>query len=394
MKPRLLIISGIILSILLLGWVILFFAGDKAQEDLFNALNFGDTSGEGFEFEELFPGGESEENTAAATLRQLSLRRVAGQLPVAATATTSAQVYFAEAGTGHIYTIETVSGEEKRISNITAPSANQVAFSSDARFAAIKSESDNSLTIITLPHGSTTLDSFLINTTAYSFSFTDANTLLYAEKQGSSVIAYAYNIEKRQTLELFSVPFRDATIMWGSNGSGRHLVYPSTSARLEGYLYTIIDGSWGRLPVSGFGLSAIGNDEYGLYTKRADTVFETTLLNYETGSITTTDFSFLPEKCVFATGDLVCALGTTQYTEESPDTWYSGEVNYSDELWFVDVDTNNTSFIVGLEADSGRALDVIKPQVMSDDSAILFINKVDQSLWIYDGAFMSNVGDN
>jgi hypothetical protein len=394
MKPRLLIASGIILSILLLGWVFLFFASDETQEEFFNALNFGDTSGEGFILDELFGVEEPTPDGVLAPLRQLSLRRVAGYLPVPATASTTAHVYLVEAGTGHIYMVQTASGEEVRVSNITVPQANQVAVSDDARFAALKSESANSLTVIILPHGTTTLDSFLIDTNTFSFSFTDSNTLLFAEKQGSAVVTYSYNIEKRIQSKLFTVPFRDATIQWGDNGSGRHLIYPHTSAKLEGYLYSVVDSAWNRMVPSGYGLSAIGNDSYSLFTKRVDTSYQTMLLNYETGNSAITDFPFLPEKCAFGNEKLICGLSTIGYNEDSPDTWYSGEVYYSDELWMVNLDSNNTTFIIGLEAESSRALDVTTPKTMPDESAFLFVNKIDQSLWIYDGAFNSNVGDN
>ena len=39
MKPWILILSGIVLAIVLITWIYLFFAGDDARADLFNALN-------------------------------------------------------------------------------------------------------------------------------------------------------------------------------------------------------------------------------------------------------------------------------------------------------------------------------------------------------------------
>ena len=105
MKPWILIVGGIVLALLLVFWMFLFFAGDATKAELFNALNFGDTTGEDLGFGDLFDN-ENETDDSLAALRQLSLRRVIGYMPFEATASSSALVYMAEAGTGHIYSID------------------------------------------------------------------------------------------------------------------------------------------------------------------------------------------------------------------------------------------------------------------------------------------------
>jgi hypothetical protein len=47
-----------------------------------------------------------------------------------------------------------------------------------------------------------------------------------------------------------------------------------------------------------------------------------------------------------------------------------------------------------MEATSGRQLDVINPQIPADASSAYFINKTDQSLWVYEGDFISNSSHN
>ena len=65
---------------------------------------------------------------------------------------------------------------ENRISNITIPTARHAVFSDDKTLAVVGSaDNANVLTIVTLPHGSTTLDSFTIAADAFSFSFTNNN---------------------------------------------------------------------------------------------------------------------------------------------------------------------------------------------------------------------------
>jgi hypothetical protein len=211
---------------------------------------------------------------------------------------------------------------------------------------------------------------------------------------GSAVIAYAYDLEKRTETTLFNIPFREATIVWGKTVGSTHYVYPRTSSQLEGYLYTVKGGVLGRAPASGYGLSATGNDAYALFTVRSGEGYLTRTYETKTGGTTDLGFSFLPEKCALINDGALCGLSSATYDNDSPDNWYSGEVSYSDTLWYLDLETKESFFVLDMEATSGRPLDVINPQIAKDTSAAFFINKTDQSLWVYEGDFMGNSGDN
>lgn len=394
MKPWILIVGGIVLTLLLLFWMFLFFASDNAKADLFNALDFGDTTGEDVGFEDFFDI-TSEEEGGAAALRQLSLRKVVGYMPYEATASSSENVYIAEAGTGHVYTIDPTSGEENRISNITIPTAVRAVFSNDKTFAVVQSaDNSDTLMVISLPHGSSTLDSYSIAADTFSFSLTDDNVLLYAEQNNSSVVAYSYDLRKKTKTTLFTLPFRDATIVWGSESSGTHFAYPKTSSQLEGYLYQIKKGVMSRLPISGYGLSATSDGNITVFTRRAGDSYQSFFYLNETKEVFTLSSAFLPHKCALDGNKMICGLGVQEYTAESPDTWFSGEMSYSDELWYINFETGASSFVIGLEAESGRQLDIVLPHLQSTSPAVYFINKIDQSIWIYEGDIVGNSGDN
>ena len=149
-----------------------------------------------------------------------------------------------------------------------------------------------------------------------------------------------------------------------------------------------------RLPISGYGLSANANDTHSVFSKRVGDVYESYVYETKTNLEDSLSFAFLPDKCALKDAGMLCGLSKQGYTNTSPDTWYSGEVTYSDELWYSDFDFNTSSFVLDLESESGRQLDVIRPQIQSDARAAFFINKNDQSLWIYEGDFVSNSSDN
>jgi hypothetical protein len=394
MKPWILISSGIVLALLLIFWMFLFFAGDDTRAELFNALNFGDTTGEGLPFEDFFDS-ENEDEADLAALRQLTLRRVAGYMPYKATASSTAVVYVAEAGTGHIYTIDPLTGTEERISNITVPAAVHAVFSSDKSFVVVRT-ADNSgtLTVISLPREDQVLDSYSIAADTFSYTLTDNNILLYAEQNNSSVVAYSYDLNEKVKTSFFTLPFRDASIIWGSDVSDTHLAYPKTSSQLEGYLYRIKNNVLSRLPISGFGLSAVSNGETIIFTNRANDTYQTTQYDIASKANSRLPYAFLPEKCTLVTKGLLCGLSSEAYTEQSPDTWYSGEVTYSDTLWYIDTVSGESSSVIDLESESGRQLDVTSLQVEPGTSTAFFVNKSDQALWIYEGDFIINSGDN
>jgi hypothetical protein len=84
-KPWLLIIAGIVLTIVIGLWLYLFFGGDDAKEDLYNAfgLNGSDLP---FGLETLLD--DSGATSTPAYLRQLTLRQVAGYVPLEASPST------------------------------------------------------------------------------------------------------------------------------------------------------------------------------------------------------------------------------------------------------------------------------------------------------------------
>jgi polysaccharide deacetylase 2 family uncharacterized protein YibQ len=65
-----------------------------------------------------------------------------------------------------------------------------------------------------------------------------------------------------------------------------------------------------------------------------------------------------------------------------PDDWLLGRVHTSDELWFIDTDSETASVAVDLEAEAGIPLDVHKVVVDSTGTYAAFIDRVSTTLWV------------
>ncbi len=90
---------------------------------------------------------------------------------------------------------------------------------------------------------------------------------------------------------------------------------------------------------------------------------------------------------------MVCAARSTPFDTEFPDSWYRGEISEMDSLWFVNLTSPASHTIVTL-SDSGRDIDAVELSLGNYRPAIMFLNKNDRTLWIFDRDFTTSVTDN
>ncbi len=383
-KPWLLILAGIILTILIGVWLYLFFGGDEAREDLYNRFGFaGDELP--FDLGNIFT--DENASTSSPYLRQLSLRQSGGYIALDASSSSPRTTRFMESGTGHIYSVRVDDGAEERLSNITIAAARKAVFSVDGNFAAITTDGGVELTLLTLPHGSITLDSRTIQAAVIEAGFTSDNKLLYAAKEGQSVRGYSYDLETAETKPLFIIPFREAVVMFGGNEAGPHYAYPKTAEELEGYLYKIENGSIERHPISGFGLSVQATTDIILFTRTENATPKSFVM--KDGAVSEAGATFIPEKCTPRGDVFLCAIDAAGRPLTD---WYRGEYVSNDSLWYFIPEINYATSIDTLGTTAGRVIDVTYPSVTN--TALYFINRVDTTLWVYDRDFAASVLDN
>ena len=392
MKRSVLIILGIVVVVLLLAvWVyVLFFNTTTPPEDTFTDLNFDDTTDVSVTppTEEVTPE-PTVDVTSPKPLRQLTTGPVVGFAHVQADASSTPMVYYIEAGTGHTFSIDTKTGEETRVSGTTIPMSSAGAITPDGQFVMVQSGSGPTSEFV-VGEISTTSDqlrSLRIGENIVDFVATVDNTFLYAVQSSNAIVAKEYFPLSNTSEIIFSVPFREATIAWGNEATAPHYVYPKTTSRLEGFLYEVVDGLLHRLPIDGYGLSAVGGEEYVLYGKQVGGFYQTVMYNKESRDEFVLDFDLLPEKCAVMTEENVpflCASAFGAFGSGAPDNWYSGSVTHTDNVWEVWGEYAYTEQILDVSAESGRQLDIINLLLTSTTDYLYFQNKVDETLWVYE----------
>jgi hypothetical protein len=393
MKRVFYIIGGIIILLLVGILLFLLFASKDQKTAIFNKFNINNsTSSDGIlntVVDTLTGDGGSGD---LAALRQLTTKQVIGEVEVDQTASsTNPAVYFAEAGTGHVYVVDTVTGTENRISNITIPKARKAVFSRDHNYAAIASEGGrdgDAITVEYLPRDGVELSSFTINELARDFSMTTDGFVLYTTLVADVLTARSFDIKKKETKTLFSLPFKEATVRFGRKSDDTIYVYPKTAEKLEGYLYMVVGGKLSRLPVAGYGLNAIASGPYTLYSAKINGTYQSAIYDASNGNVTPLTTTFIAEKCSFTNEDSTVFCGSDGSTNPTrPELWYKGVYSPNDSLWEITTPSNTALPVQELitpKDSAGRDFDIIGISSSRDASRLYFINKTDSSLWIFD----------
>ena len=383
---------GIFLIIALAGvWAyLLFFSTDTADNDLFALFNFGDTTDTSVPLQNL-PTLDEEpvvDVTSPGALRQLTTNPTIGHAFVQENASSTRFIYYVEAGTGHVFSINTTTGQEERVSNITISQAQAAVISADGTYAAVSAGTGSlkKITLITLPTDETSLSSVPLSEPGEELFFTSDNELLYLTKNGTDAVAKVYNPESESVRTVFTVPFASASVQWGVTAEATHYVYPRPSSRLQGALYAITAGVIDREPLSGFGFSMVTSGNAVLYSMRDDGEYSTFTTDDGGVSVKLPEV-FIPEKCIVlaeSTNVFVCAKTQSSGNTLLPDDWLMGDIESRDTIKAIDISTGITTDVVDLYTETNRQFEVSNMLVDDAETGILFINKVDRTLWFYD----------
>ena len=72
------------------------------------------------------------------------------------------------------------------------------------------------------------------------------------------------------------------------------------------------------------------------------------------------------------------------FSADYPNDWYQGDVSFSDNLWKIDLKNHSANQMVVPEQVAGRAVDITNLGIGNDGKMLYFINKNDNTLWLYE----------
>ncbi len=323
-------------------------------------------------------------------LVKLTDRPVAGA--TFATTSEGSVVRYAVKGTGHVYEISLVTGIENRISNRVMPQTVEAIWSPFGTRALFITDAggrlgDAFLTTLTVNDvGETWLDSEKISTIENGAFSATGDDLLYTERTSDGgTRALARNLRTGIVKTLFTVPFGENVVLWDlwkETSSSTHYVYTKPASGFNGYLYgvkgttlTKIDGekNLSALRIDSDILMVNKNSGKGPYSM---------LLNTRTGTGDFLSIETLREKCGGYLSTIWCGTSVDAANENFPIAWYQGIVTYADSLYKIHTETGRSQMVLDPETLSRERIDITDLHV-SPDGPVLFKNKKDDSLWLF-----------
>ena len=125
------------------------------------------------------------------------------------------------------------------------------------------------------------------------------------------------------------------------------------------------------------GLTTLASPDGKKWFLCSDNNLSLSIFNTETENSNLLGVKTLPEKCVWGTtSDIVyCAVPKFIDRGQYPDSWYQGEVSFSDQIWKIDVVSGNTIMLLDSASLGGEEVDGIKLNLDENQNFLLFVNK-------------------
>jgi len=211
----------------------------------------------------------------------------------------------------------------------------------------------------------------------------DGSSIFYLFDVGENSIGITLNLTTNEKSQVFDSPFTE----WLSFYLSSEMITLTTkpSATVPGYMYSINPNKKDLTKILGGinGLTTLTspNGELVLY---ADNNLSLNIFNIGTGETDSVSINTLPEKCVWnTTSDAVyCAVPKFINQVQYPDSWYQGEISFSDEIWKININSGNSIKITDPTAvANGEEVDAIKLNLDKEQNYLFFVNKKDSYLW-------------
>lgn len=326
-------------------------------------------------------------------LRMLSSEPVAGAGILDVKAGTL--VRHIEKATGHIFETELFSPNQIRISNTTVPMV----------YDAVWGDKNNSLVARYLEDDNQTVDTYgisikevatstesAISATKFPANLSDISSfgskVFSLEQKTTSSAGYLSNFDGSKRVTIWVSPVKELLSQFVNSKIVALTTKPDENT--AGFLFFVDTGN-------GSVTETLGNIP-GLSTLVNDLGTQVLLLSEGSGpqmfiyDIKTKTYKNLtpatfPEKCVWSKKDrtiVYCAVPQETIGVNSLTSWYRGFVSFTDSIWKYDTKNNISNVIENLYADSNEQIDVIKPLLSENEQYLVFINKIDDSLWSLD----------
>ncbi|MDP2788706.1 MAG: hypothetical protein Q8O46_01460 [bacterium] len=303
---------------------------------------------------------------------------------------------YVEKATGNIYQTFADKIEEQKFSKTLIPRVYEASFGKNAESVILRYLKTDDRTIVTFAGGlpkenlndTPSLEreiagTFLPENISDIVLSPDKSQVFYLLNIGEGVVGITSGILGDKKVQVFDSPFAEWLSQWPNVDMITITTKPS--AGVPGYMYTINPNKkdLNKALDNINGLTTLTSPD-GKLVLWSDNSLSLGIYDIETQGGGLLNAKTLPEKCVWNnTSEVIyCSVPKFPGGSSFPDTWYKGEISFSDEIWKIDVATQSGAVISDLTSSRGiEDMDNIKLALDQDESYLFFINKKDSRLW-------------
>lgn len=316
---------------------------------------------------------------------------------------TSIATRYVERGLGHIFETPLASYTESRIVDETRSRLSEALWGNNGKSVVVRYFDDNAGTIktqilniggITQPRQGTSTEAVSGFLNVEEISLPDyipfmataedgADKLFYLENGDAFAAGSVSNFKKIGTTGIFSSSFTE----WLPQFPSQNLVTLTTkpSTNILGHLF-FLDTKTKALTkvlsnINGLTTLTSHDGSSVLYAEIKNGLPELAVYNVSKKETRILAPQTLPEKCVWESKGIMvyCAVPQALPKAQYPDQWYQGLFSFSDDIWRIDTKTGAAEKLFT----PSSALDMTNLVLSSNDTYMLFMNKVTGTPWVF-----------
>ncbi len=298
------------------------------------------------------------------------------------------RVSYIDRESGNVYAFTAHARTLTRISNKTLPALQSAVWTPDASLAFVqyleKNTSGEQVSTYALPSNGE--GGYMLEKNISEVAVTGSSTLITLTPSSNGSIASISSTAGVGVRTLFSSLLGSLRL---STGSGVTVATTKASSKSSGYAFLVSpkDGSFTRIlgPFAGLTTLLSPSGKYLLYSYVEKGKVVLAVFDMTAHTATRLPLATLPEKCVWNSNSLslYCGVPTT-LSGVLPDDWYQGVLSTSDRIWQVDLGSRVATQVVDLQTVGAGQVDAVSLDVDRSGDVLIFTNRVDGSLWMYD----------
>lgn len=312
--------------------------------------------------------------------RQLTVEGASTSARAVTTATTEAR--YIERASGNVYAYNLGERTLTRLTNRTLPGIQEALWLADGSMSVVRYEDEGEVFSYALPAGEG--EGYPLEGGLSQAFVSGSSTIVTLLSGTNGSIATAARSDGTDARTLFTSLL--SSIRAYPAGTS-FVIATKASAQTDGYAFAVRGSSSERLlgPFKGLTVLPSPSGAYILYSYLSGNTAKAALYDTKTGTATALPVMALPDKCVWSANEtaLYCgvprALGTGW-----PDEWYQGAMRFTDRIWRIDLDSRLASLIVDPKLVADADIDAVALAIDPASDALVFTNRNDGSLWLYD----------